>query len=146
VVAVNSQREMLIGRRKIFPCKDWWITGGAWVRGKSAIESVILNIKRELNLRVEPDRVLFIGGLPYSFFWAVRQEPPQKNGCHDVSTVFILFVRDEEAKKIVLDEKEYEDQKWILPGEIFFEDSYPAPLRKIAKDVKNFIQEKEKRV
>ncbi|MDO8558744.1 MAG: NUDIX hydrolase [bacterium] len=130
-VIVNERGEMLLGKRNIKPWPDWWIIGGGMKPGESFEAAVVRNLKREINLSIDPTRFRHLNH--YSFVWARRAEPPQENGCHDVSIMMVLFISDEEVRRIKFN-SEYREIQWILPGAVITADFHPA-VRKIAEDL-----------
>lgn len=124
ICAVNQKGEMLFGKRAWYPARDWWIIGGGMRPGESFREAASKNIKRELGLDIEPER--FERLWEYSMAWAKRREPPEDNGCHDVSITMLLWISPEEEMQIKHN-AEYEEIRWVGLEEVANDySSHPA--------------------
>lgn len=107
-----NKGKMLLGKRSREPQSDWWVIGGGMKPGESFEQAAKRNLKRELNLDINLSRFRYFD--IYSFVWSKRTEPPQENGCHDVSVTMILEISDEEIARITPND-EYEDLDWFDP-------------------------------
>lgn len=117
VFIVNQRGEVLLGKRSYYPHPDWWIIGGGMKPGESFPEAAKRNIKRELGLDIEPERFEPEPLWVCSMSWAKRREPPEDNGCHDVSITMLLRILSEEETQIKHNE-ECEEMRWVRLEEV----------------------------
>ena len=90
------------------------------------MESCRRLLSRELGLDVE-DTGRFRPVCCQAFAFAMREQEPKHHGTADVQFCFRLRLRDEqEMDKVVLDEKEYCDGKWVEPSEVLEGNYHPA--------------------
>jgi ADP-ribose pyrophosphatase YjhB (NUDIX family) len=131
-ILVNDKREMLLGKRNIEPAPTWWIVGGRMKPGESFKTAAARNVKRELNLSIDPVRFHYFD--TYSFVWARRAQPPKDNGCHTVSITMKLNIDEAEIRQIKPNE-EYEKIQWIKPEKILANSSFHPGIQKCAEDL-----------
>lgn len=128
-VVINRNGEMLLGKRIIEPWPDWWIVGGRMRPGESFEEAAARNLKRELNLAVDPARFKYLDTL--SLVFARRAQPPQENGAHAISITMTLYISDEE-KEMISPNEEYEKIQWLGPESIFIDSRFHPAIRRYA--------------
>jgi 8-oxo-dGTP diphosphatase len=132
IILLNTKGEMLLGKRSYYPAKGWWIVGGRMTPGKSFGQAAARNIKRELGLRISPQRFSILG--PYSFAWAIRRQPPAENGCHMQSTTMILNITDPEIA-LIKPNNEYEEIRWCNPTLVAKDKNLLRAVRQYARDI-----------
>ena len=107
------------------PQPDWWFQGGRIFPGETPIQSCQRLLKRELGLDIEKSR--FRPVCCQAFAFEMREQEPKNHGTTDVQFCLRLQLQSEdEVKKVVLDEKEYCDSKWVDPSEILEGNYHPA--------------------
>ncbi len=83
-VIVVHNHKVLLGKRNVYPQKDWWYgCGGRMNVGESTHDSTRRLLRRELaiaipELSAAPGRVETVGH--YSFAWRMREQPTQNHG------------------------------------------------------------------
>lgn len=93
--------------------------------GETPIQSCQRLLKRELALDISPHR--FKPVCAQAFAFGMREQEPKAHGTTDTQFCFKLQLRnEEEVKKVVVDEEEYCDSEWKLPGEIIGGNYHPA--------------------
>ena len=113
VLIMDSTRtKVLLGKRLVHPQPDWWFMGGRMMPGETPAQSVMRILKRELGLEISLDRLAFVSSA--SLVWDRREQAPKENGTCDIQVVMSLVLSDQEAQRIVLDPKEYQNSKWEL--------------------------------
>ncbi len=93
--------------------------------GESPVQSGQRLLKRELQLDIDSSR--FVPVCAQAFAFGMREQEPKHHGTTD--TQFCMAVQlsnEEEVKKVVVDEEEYSDSKWVLPSEILSGNYHPA--------------------
>ncbi|KAL7529272.1 hypothetical protein ACHAWF_002914 [Thalassiosira exigua] len=126
VLLLNPEgTHVFVGRRRIQPQPDWWFMGGRMFPGETPVQSGQRLLKRELGLSVEHGR--FEAVCAQTFAFGMREQEPKEHGTTDAQFCFKVRLKDEaEAKKVVLDEEEYSEAEWKLPGEILEGNYHPA--------------------
>lgn len=132
---INPEEEMLLGKRAIEPQPDWWIIGGKMLPGETFAESAVRNVKRELGLKIDGSRFVFLQSI-YSLVWSRRQQVPKNNGCHMVSIPAILKINNSEVMRIKAN-FEYNNLQWIKPEDI--DARFHPAVQCYAKDVIVFL-------
>ncbi|KAL7501921.1 hypothetical protein ACHAWX_000402 [Stephanocyclus meneghinianus] len=118
--------QIFLGKRRVQPQPDWWFLGGRIFPGETPVESCRRLLSRELGLDVE-DAGRFRPVCCQAFAFAMREQEPKDHGTADVQFCFRLWLRDEgEREKVVLDEEEYCDGKWVEPFEVLEGNYHPA--------------------
>lgn len=111
-LVVNEKRtKVLLGRRGIKPWPNWWTFGSRMIVGESPAEATVRTIKADLGLRVSKSRLVFLDTM--SLVFSSRQEPPQKNGCHDLALFHLLPISERESASIRLRRSEYREMRWF---------------------------------
>eukprot|EP00924_Labyrinthula_sp_SR-Ha-C_P009024 augustus_masked-scaffold_2-processed-gene-10.6-mRNA-1 protein AED:0.01 eAED:0.02 QI:0/-1/0/1/-1/1/1/0/213 len=132
---------VLLGRRRVFPQKDWWFGCGGRMRPGETIEkSSARLLNRELGLDFGKLKFGIVG--VYSFLWGDREQQPQENGTADISVVVRVVLNSEEVEiinKKRFDEKEYEKVEWVLVNDVLEGEYHPA-LKQCCKD---FLQKED---
>ncbi len=116
LVMDEKQNQILLGQRNILPWNKWWSFGGRMIAGESPEGAVSRVVKEDLGLEIRPKRFVFLDTL--SLVFSRREEPPQKNGCHDMSLFFLLLLDERETAAVHLRETEYQEKKWFNPKDI----------------------------
>jgi ADP-ribose pyrophosphatase YjhB (NUDIX family) len=107
---------VLLGCRNQDPRRGWWIVGGRMQVGESPMQTTQRKLQDEANLRVEGDRIQFIG--VYSTQFATRRQPPTHHGLHSINLVHTVRLTDAESQQVNLTPTEYDQHRWIRWGEI----------------------------
>jgi len=82
-------------------------------------------LKRELKLDIADSRFKVVCCQAFAF--GMREQEPKDHGTTDTQFCYKLQLKDEdEVKKVVVDEEEYCDAKWLLPSEILSGNFHPA--------------------
>ena len=115
---------IFVGKRKVQPQPDWWFVGGRMFPGETPKQSCARLLRRELGLEIDTARLRPI--CCQSLAWAMREQLPKENGTTDSQFVLSLQLQENEVAKVVLDDKEYEDAKWMEPKDILDGDFHPA--------------------
>lgn len=125
---------VLLGKRNVFPQKDWWFgCGGRMVPGDTIPAGAARLMQRELGIAQDSsfsNRVELIG--TYSFLWGMREQEPKDHGTADISVVVAVELIESELS-FSMDSKEYASQQWASVDEIISGDFHPA-LKAVAKD------------
>jgi len=113
IVVLNaSTDEVLLGKRRVFPQKDWWWgCGGRMIPGEDPQTAAVRLFKRELGLEIL-DRSRFKFLRCTSNLWGKREQPPQDHGTADIVVNVVIHLLKEEIAAIRFDAMEYEAQKW----------------------------------
>jgi len=126
--------KMLLVKRITEPWSDWWLPGGRMVPGESFEETAIRYLKNQLGLAIdERSRFQHLG--TYSFVWAKRSLPPTGQGCHIVSTVLLLKLKDEETRHIKLASDEYSELAWTRPEVVVIQTGLHPGLAECIRDL-----------
>ena len=113
------------GKRCVQPQPDWWFQGGRMFPGETPIQSCQRLLKRELKLDIADSRFKVVCCQAFAF--GMREQEPKDHGTTDTQFCYKLQLKDEdEVKKVVVDEEEYCDAKWLLPSEILSGNFHPA--------------------
>ena len=131
-VALVHNRKMLLGKRAVYPQRDWWVIGGRMRPGESFEEAASRNLARELGLSIEPQRFMYLCTLSYVF--SKRQQSPQENGTHAVGVTMLLEISGGEERAICHNE-EYEMVKWEKLDKVAFNTSLHPAVNVIARNV-----------
>ncbi|MGB3495684.1 MAG: NUDIX domain-containing protein, partial [Elainellaceae cyanobacterium] len=128
--------QLLIGKRKTYPKRGWWIIGGRMYAGESPLEAVARKADQEANVQVDQSRFLFVNA--YSTCFATRQQEPQHHGLHSVNLTYTLTLTDQEAEQLRLTSSEYDEWAWVsledLRHRLDLADSLDQALWAIAYD------------
>ena len=93
--------------------------------GETPVESGQRLLKRELGLDIAKER--FAAVCAQAFAFGVREQAPKEHGTTDAQFCFRVQLKDDaEAKKVVVDEEEYCDSRWLTPAEILEGNYHPA--------------------
>ncbi|MBI4101672.1 MAG: NUDIX domain-containing protein [Candidatus Nealsonbacteria bacterium] len=128
MVMDKKRTKVLLGRRNIKPWSEWWSFGSRMMPGESPAESASRTLKMDLGLDISPKRLIFLETM--SLVFARREEPPQENGCHDLSVFHLVLIDEEESAAISLRHSEYQEMKWFDPKEVTVRAGFhPATVR-----------------
>lgn len=114
IIMDKRNKKVLLGKRIIEPWPNWWTFGGRIIPGESPSEACARTVEQDLGLSAIPQEFVFIE--PISLVFSRRNEPPQENGCHDLSNFHLLLVN-----KVPLDhleKKEYREVRWFSVEEV----------------------------
>lgn len=117
VIRDEDNGEILLGKRNIEPCRDWFTFGGHIIPGEKPEQTAVRVVKEDLGLNFQPERFTFLE-IILSFVSDRRNEPPQENGAHDISLLHLLSIKREELSLAVFRKTEYNQIKWFAPGQI----------------------------
>lgn len=139
-IVVNNGK-ILLGKRTHEPHPDWWIIGGKIIPGESPKKAMGRKLNEELGLeKIKPSRFRLFG--IGSFAWSRRAEPPQENGCHDLSVIMILEISDEEAEKIE-PKDEYEKVDWFNPKFVAKSQDFHSAVKTFAKELFALLEQRK---
>ncbi|MDO8663592.1 MAG: NUDIX domain-containing protein [Candidatus Wildermuthbacteria bacterium] len=116
-LVMNKKRtKVLLGKRIIWPWPNWWTFGSRMKAGESPAEAVSRTVREDIGLKIFPGRFIFLDTM--SLVWSKRQEPPQKDGCHDLALFHLLLIDERESLSIRLRAAEYEKTEWFDPKDV----------------------------
>ncbi len=121
--------KILLGKRQKFPIKDWWIFGGRMFAHENYSAASKRGLTRELGFipHNEPSMIGY-----YDLVWEIREEPPQKNGCHVVLAAMEYILSPEDQLSINVN-NEHSYLGWFSRGELESMSLHPT-LVKIIND------------
>jgi hypothetical protein len=115
------------------PLPDWWIIGGRMRKGELIEQALRRNLRRELHLDIDEDRLRNIIG--YCQIWDTRAWEPTANGCHVFSITTAVHLTDEEKASIQLNE-EYVASQWVDSVHVIENaDQFHPCLVQVARDI-----------
>lgn len=138
IALIDSDGEMLLGKRQVEPQADWWIIGGRMRPGESFEEAASRNVKRELGLTINPNRFHYL--CTYSTVWAMRAQKPKANGSHSVSITMVLRVSDDEITRIQHNE-EYAALQWMDVHRVANSSNFHPAVVMVAKNAGEYLCE-----
>jgi ADP-ribose pyrophosphatase YjhB (NUDIX family) len=122
-VLYDQEKDLvLLGTRQQEPHPGAWVIGGRQRSGESAADAVRKNIKRELDMEVDPSKLRVVG--KYELQWDTRAQASTIDpatgqeiaGCHDISTLYAYPVRQEDFQLNF--NEEYAGIRWVPVQEI----------------------------
>lgn len=132
----EKKKKVLLAKRGIKPWSRWWTFGSRMVPGESPVNSVVRTVKGDLGLNISSKRLKFLDTC--SLLFSMREEPPQENGCHDLSVFYFLQISEREASLINLSQAEYREMKWFDPKEVTLRAGFhPATVECLKKALKS---------
>lgn len=121
IIVDTAKNKVLIGTRQQEPHAGDWVIGGAMRAGQSTTEAAILNMKRELGVEINQERLKHVGD--YKYIWDTRAQPETLNeeeevvtGCHMSATLLMYPVESGELSSNF--NEEYDQLRWMSPFEI----------------------------
>lgn len=132
----EKKKKVLLARRGIKPWSKWWTFGSRMVPGESPMDSVVRTVRIDLGLNISPKRLKFLDVV--SLLFSTREEPPQENGCHDLSVFYFLQISEREASSINLSRAEYREMRWFNPKDVTLKAGFhPATVECLKKALKS---------
>jgi ADP-ribose pyrophosphatase YjhB (NUDIX family) len=111
-VAVIYEDRILLGKRKHYPQKDWWLVGGRLKAGESPQECSSRHILDTLGLQINPNDCRYEYVLSFYGAWAKRAHKPYLNGTHTHSSIYSLIITGLEKDRINVC-GEFSDIQWL---------------------------------
>lgn len=105
----NERKELLVSQRaanRSYPLQ-WECTGGSAVMGETSLDAAIREVKEELGIELEKSQGKYIGS-------TLRYYP----NCDDILEVWLFNIGNSDNKKIIIQEEEINDAKWLSRNEI----------------------------
>eukprot|EP01116_Phalansterium_solitarium_P023897 TRINITY_DN8588_c0_g1_i1.p1 TRINITY_DN8588_c0_g1~~TRINITY_DN8588_c0_g1_i1.p1 ORF type:complete len:219 (+),score=17.48 TRINITY_DN8588_c0_g1_i1:47-703(+) len=131
ILTSEQTGQVLVGKRKVEPCADWWFVGGRMKPGERVEQACARLVSRELSIPIS-DWTRFKTVGHYSFVWDKRVQVPVDHGTADIATHLTIALTAPEIAQISLDLQEYEEFKWVEPSEILTAGTYhPAMVQSI---------------
>lgn len=135
--------QILVGKRKTYPKKGWWIIGGRMYAGESPLDAVSRKASQEASLQIDDSRFFFLNA--YSTCFATRQQEPRHHGLHSVNLTYALELTEEEAHRLTLVSSEYDEWAWVgleeLRQRLNLDDAMDQALLAIAQDAFSTLEE-----
>ena len=128
VIVTNDKHQILLGKRNVFPMKDYWYGCGGRMRvNESPIDSAHRLLKRELGItQFQPIRYV----TTHSYVWKMRDQEPKDHGTCDISILTTMKLLNEQIDHIKLDNKEYDQVEWVNMDEILNNKKYHIAIRR----------------
>lgn len=105
----NDRKELLVSQRaanRTYPLQ-WECTGGSALMGETSIDAAIREVKEELGIIINENSGKYIGS-------TLRYYP----NCDDILEVWLFKVENSDNQKIIIQEEEVNDAKWLSRTEI----------------------------
>lgn len=124
IVYDPDSEQFLIGTRDQEPQAGDWVIGGRMRAGETTNEAAAVNVKRELDITIDPARLKRVGD--YSFVWDTRAQPSSPmadgtgrwiTGVHDSTTLSLYPVNADERRAIEHND-EYSRLHWLSADEL----------------------------
>ncbi|CEO99060.1 Nudix hydrolase domain-containing protein [Plasmodiophora brassicae] len=114
LLVIDDETDLvLLGKRRVFPHKDWWVgCGGRALAGESVVNAALRLLKRELSITGVPQQ-RFCTITHFTFLWDRREQPPKENGTADTSILVAVRLDRQQIQGIQLDAAEYSAMKWV---------------------------------
>jgi len=116
--------QFLIGTRDQEPHAGDWVIGGRMRAGETTNQAAAVNVKRELDITIDPERLKKVGD--YKFVWDTRAQPSTPmadgtgrwiTGVHD-STTLNLYPINADERTAIEHNDEYTRLHWLSADEI----------------------------
>lgn len=134
---VVHREKILLGLRKEYPYKGWWVMGGRMWPGESYRHTAQRVVEREVGLRIE-DRQRFIYIDTAGYVWTHRAQAPEEHGCHMEGNNFFLQISDAEHARIRPRADDFAELRWVKPNDILSDETHHASIRVFAKYVQEY--------
>ena len=105
----NDRKELLVSQRaanRTYPLQ-WECTGGSALMGETSIDAAIREVKEELGIVINKNSGKYVGS-------TLRYYP----NCDDILEVWLFKVENSDNQKIIIQEEEVNDAKWLSRTEI----------------------------
>lgn len=137
VLVFRPDGKFLLGERQQEPQPDWWVIGGRMRTRERFADAAARNLKRELGLVVDPDRLSPAPVSVNSLIWDTRAQAPQEDGSHTLSLLFVYQINAEEVDMLVPNE-EYASVAWFTPEDTGHMPIHPA-LARMVNDALGYV-------
>ena len=135
VLFADPNGRVFLPVRDQYPLKDYnWFSGGRQMVGDSLETALIKNCRREVGLDVSNKTAVFL--TMASFRCRFREQAPQGAGSHTFTHVYAIFLTDQEARQIRLNEEFGGDrmgtEMWFSPPRVAEGNFHPFVKRAVA--------------
>jgi len=117
IILHKPNREVLLGQRTDKPLQGkLWIFGGRMKPGESINSTAIRNIRREVGVEVDEERLVFSD--IYNIMWPGREEALQEHGFQTMMSILKYECTPQEIEQAFITDNTHSQMRWYTQDEL----------------------------